>query len=116
MRRWWLGSGLTALPGVLRERRFACCCMSKIYGSTDSNSLNLYVMDCVAEMIAAMKHGVILINTARGALVDDDAMIDALRSGHIRHAGLDVYTVEPMPAGHVLTTLENVTLLCSLRL
>ena len=60
--------------------------------------------------IAAMKPGVILVNTARGALVDEKAMIDALRSGHIRHAGLDVFALEPLPAGHVLTTLENVTL------
>jgi hypothetical protein len=37
-------------------------------------------------------------------------MIEALRSGHIRHAGLDVFAREPLPAGHVLTTLENVTL------
>jgi D-3-phosphoglycerate dehydrogenase len=37
-------------------------------------------------------------------------MIKALHSGHIRHAGLDVFAIEPMPAGHVLTTLENVTL------
>jgi hypothetical protein len=57
-----------------------------------------------------MRPGAILINTARGALVDEDAMIDALRSGHLRHAGLDVFTVEPLPAGHVLTTLPNVTL------
>ena len=62
------------------------------------------------ERIAAMKPGVILVNTARGALVDEEAMIEALRSGHIRHAGLDVFAVEPMPAGHVLTTLDNVTL------
>ena len=62
------------------------------------------------ERIAAMKPGVILVNTARGALVDEEAMIEALRSGHIRHAGLDVFAVEPMPAGHILTTLENVTL------
>ena len=62
------------------------------------------------ERIASMRPGAILINTARGALVDEDAMIDALRSGHIRHAGLDVYAVEPLPAGHVLTTLPNVTL------
>jgi D-3-phosphoglycerate dehydrogenase / 2-oxoglutarate reductase len=60
--------------------------------------------------IAAMKPGVILINTARGALVDEEAMIEALRSGHIRHAGLDVFALEPLPAGQVLTTLENVTL------
>lgn len=62
------------------------------------------------ERIAAMRRGAILINTARGALVDEEAMVDALRSGHLRHAGLDVFTVEPLPPGHVLTTLPNVTL------
>ena len=54
--------------------------------------------------------GVILVNTARGALVDEAAMIDALKSGHIRHAGLDVFNVEPLPADHPLTKLPNVTL------
>jgi D-3-phosphoglycerate dehydrogenase / 2-oxoglutarate reductase len=62
------------------------------------------------ERIAAMRPGVILVNTARGAVVDEAAMIDALKSGHIRHAGLDVYNIEPMPADHPLTKLPNVTL------
>jgi D-3-phosphoglycerate dehydrogenase len=62
------------------------------------------------ERIAAMKPGVILVNTARGAMVDEAAMIDALKSGHIRHAGLDVFNVEPLPADHALTKLPNVTL------
>jgi D-3-phosphoglycerate dehydrogenase / 2-oxoglutarate reductase len=62
------------------------------------------------ERIAMMRPGAILINTARGALVDEAAMIDALRSGHIGHAGLDVFTVEPLPANHPLTRLPNVTL------
>lgn len=62
------------------------------------------------ERIAAMKTGVILVNTARAALVDEDAMIDALRSGQIRHAGLDVFMIEPLPDDHVLKTLPNVTL------
>jgi D-3-phosphoglycerate dehydrogenase len=60
--------------------------------------------------IEAMKPGVILINTARGALVDEEAMIDALKSDHIRHAGLDVFNIEPLPADHTLTKLPNVTL------
>jgi D-3-phosphoglycerate dehydrogenase / 2-oxoglutarate reductase len=60
--------------------------------------------------IAAMRPGAILVNTARGALVDEAAMIDALRDGHLRHAGLDVYDIEPLPGGHALTALPNVTL------
>ncbi len=63
-----------------------------------------------AKRIAAMKQGVILVNTARGALVDEAAMIAGLKSGHIRHAGLDVFNVEPMPVDHPLTKLPNVTL------
>jgi D-3-phosphoglycerate dehydrogenase len=62
------------------------------------------------ERIAAMKPGVILVNTARGAIVDEQAMIDALKSGRIRHAGLDVFNTEPLPADHPLTKLPNVTL------
>ena len=62
------------------------------------------------ERIAAMKPGVILVNTARGAIVDEQAMIDALKSGQIRHAGLDVFNIEPLPADHPLTNLPNVTL------
>ncbi|WGF87477.1 NAD(P)-dependent oxidoreductase [Marinivivus vitaminiproducens] len=62
------------------------------------------------EHLARMRPGSILINTARGAVVDEDAMIEALRSGPLGHAGLDVFTTEPLPAGHALTTLPNVTL------
>jgi D-3-phosphoglycerate dehydrogenase len=63
-----------------------------------------------AARIARLRPGAILVNTARGALVDEAAMIAALRDGRIGHAGLDVFDIEPLPAGHVLTTLDNVTL------
>lgn len=63
-----------------------------------------------AERIARMRPGAILVNTARGALVDEAAMIAALRDGRLRHAALDVFDTEPLPAGHELTTLDNVTL------
>jgi D-3-phosphoglycerate dehydrogenase / 2-oxoglutarate reductase len=62
------------------------------------------------ERIAAMRPGVILVNTARGAIVDEAAMIEALKSGHIRHAGLDVFNIEPLPNDHPLTKIPNVTL------
>ena len=60
--------------------------------------------------IARMKPGVIFINTARGALVDETALIEALKSGHIRHAGLDVFHNEPLKVGDPIARLENVTL------
>ena len=63
-----------------------------------------------AERLAKLRPGAILVNTARGAIVNEDAMIAALESGHLRHAALDVFDIEPLPAGHRLTTLETVTL------
>lgn len=53
-----------------------------------------------ARTLAQCKPGVILVNTARGGLVDEDALLAAVRSGHVRAAGLDSFAVEPMTAGH----------------
>jgi D-3-phosphoglycerate dehydrogenase len=63
-----------------------------------------------AERLAKVRPGAILVNTARAAIVDESAMIEALGSGTLRHAALDVFATEPLPAGNVLTTLPNVTL------
>jgi len=63
-----------------------------------------------ARRIARMKPGAILINTARGALIEEDALIDALERGHIRQAGLDVFHAEPLPPDHRLAGMDNVLL------
>ena len=60
--------------------------------------------------LAKMKKSAMLINTSRGPIVNEEALIAALKSGTIAHAGLDVYDKEPLPAGHPLTKLDNVTL------
>jgi D-3-phosphoglycerate dehydrogenase len=63
-----------------------------------------------AERLARLPPGAILVNTARGAIVDEAAMIAALEAGRLRHAALDVFDTEPLPVGHQLTKLQNVTL------
>ncbi len=89
--------------------------LDELLTESDVVSLHLLLNDETRGFISracieAMKPGVIFVNTARGALVDEAAMIDALKLGHIRHAGLDVFNVEPLPADHPLTKLPNVTL------
>ena len=58
--------------------------------------------------LGRMKPGVILINVARGDLVDSDALTEALRSGHVSAAALDVFAPEPIPAGHPILAMDNV--------
>jgi D-3-phosphoglycerate dehydrogenase / 2-oxoglutarate reductase len=113
-----LGSGMRVLAWNRTPKKFPgvdFVDLTALLAQSHVVSLHLLLTDetrgfLSSQRIAAMKPGVILINTARGALVDEAAMIDALNAGHIRHAGLDVFNTEPLPADHPLTKLPQVTL------
>ncbi|HET7888301.1 MAG TPA: NAD(P)-dependent oxidoreductase [Bradyrhizobium sp.] len=113
-----LGSGIKVIAWNRSPKQFSgveFASVETLLGQSDIVSLHLLLNDetrgfLSRERINAMKPGVILINTARGAVVDEAAMIEALKSGHIRHAGLDVFNTEPLPSGHPLTKIPNVTL------
>jgi phosphoglycerate dehydrogenase-like enzyme len=63
-----------------------------------------------AEALARLKPGAVLVNVGRGKLVDEEAMVAALKDGRLRGAGLDVYAHEPLAEGHALWGLPNVLL------
>jgi len=60
------------------------------------------------ERLALMKPNAILINASRGGLLDEEALKEALETGHLRGAGLDVFEQDPPPPDHPLLQLENV--------
>src|SRR5260370_25691549 len=60
--------------------------------------------------LAKIKKTAILVNTSRAPIVDEAALIAALKAGTLAHAGLDAYAKEPLPKRHPLTQLDNVTL------
>jgi len=113
-----LGSGMRVIAWNRTPKHSAgveFVSLDKLLADSDVVSLHLLLNDDTrgflsATRIAAMRPGAILVNTARGALVDEAAMMSALESGHLRHAGLDVFNIEPLPADHPLTKLPNVTL------
>jgi phosphoglycerate dehydrogenase-like enzyme len=97
------------------SRRRTLVTLDELLARSDVITLHLALNDDTRgflgpEQVARMKPGVILINTARGAFMDEGALIDGLRSGRIRHAGLDVFHHEPLKPDHPLAGMENVTL------
>ena len=63
-----------------------------------------------AAALAQMKPSAVIVNTSRGPIIDEDALVDALRGGRLAAAGLDVFAVEPVPADNPLLGLDNVVL------
>lgn len=118
MARLALGAGMKVLAwnrSPREHRGVTFLDLDDVLAQSDVISIHLLLNDQTRGMIGRdqierMRDGVMLVNTARGAVVDEQAMIHALQTGKIGHAALDVYTTEPLPAGHPLTRLENVTL------
>jgi phosphoglycerate dehydrogenase-like enzyme len=89
--------------------------LPELLAQSDIVSLHLPLTDQTAGMLdrAAldqMKPDAVLVNTSRGGVVDEDALVDALRNGGLAAAGLDVFAVEPVPATNPLLALDNVVL------
>ena len=86
-----------------------------LLAASDIVSLHLPLTDSTAGMLdraalARMKPGAVLVNTSRGGVVDEQALVDALRTGALAAAGLDVFAVEPVPRRQPAAELDNVVL------
>jgi phosphoglycerate dehydrogenase-like enzyme len=94
---------------------FSFVALDDLLQTSDVVSIHVKLTDQTRGLIGAreiglMKRGALLINTARGAIVDTAALVKALHAGHLGGAGLDVYDVEPLPAEHPLLLCEQVVL------
>jgi phosphoglycerate dehydrogenase-like enzyme len=86
--------------------------LDRLVAEADIVSLHVPLTDETRGLIDpfAMKPGAVLVNTARGELVDEVRLVGALASGHLRGAGLDVFAAEPLPPGHPLLDQPNTVL------
>jgi len=115
------GMEVTAWSQNLTEERAAAVGVRRVskaelLSDADVLSIHLVLSDrtrCLfqAADLALMKSTAVVINTSRGPIIDQRALMDALRNRTIAGAGLDVYDQEPLPADHELTELDNVVLL-----
>jgi (S)-sulfolactate dehydrogenase len=106
---------LDADAPVWRESGVTCCGLDGLLREADVVTLHVPLTASTRRLmdvarIGMMKPGAVLINTARGAIVDEAALADALREGRLGGAALDVFEHEPLPAGSALSAAPNLIL------
>lgn len=97
------------------ELGFRHVSLEELLSTSDVVSLHLRLSDDTrhfldASRLALIKPSAIFVNTARGPIVDETALLHALQSGRLAGAGLDVFDTEPLPSGHPVLSLQNVVL------
>ncbi len=100
-----------------QEGDFTLCDIDTLCRTADIISLHIPLNEDTRGLItrariAAMKRGVILVNTARGAVTDEEALADAVKSGHLGGLGVDVYSVEPFGKEHPFWDLRSYDNVC----
>ncbi|MDR0726108.1 MAG: C-terminal binding protein [Prevotellaceae bacterium] len=110
-----IGTDIAFAPGYKTEEEIMAVTFDELIAQSDVVSVHVPLMEATrhlinADVLSKMKPDAILINTARGGVVDTEALIEALKNRTIRGAGLDVFETEPLPKNHPLTTLDNVIL------
>jgi phosphoglycerate dehydrogenase-like enzyme len=100
-------------PEAAAEAGAAYVSKDELFARADVLTVHLVLSERSRGMVgsaelALMKPTALLVNTSRGPIVDESALVEALRSQRIAGAGLDVFDVEPLPAGHPLRSLDNV--------
>jgi D-3-phosphoglycerate dehydrogenase len=110
-----IGTDIAFEPGTTTDDGIRVVTFDEVLSQSDVVSLHVPLMAATKHLINAaalskMKRDALLINTARGGVIDTEALLEALRNKTIRGAGLDVFETEPLPKDHPLTTLDNVVL------
>ena len=110
-----IGYDIAATPGAATFHGFASVSLDELLERAQVASLHTPLTDVTRHLIGAaqlarMRPDAILVNTSRGGVVDVDALVEALRTGSILGAAIDVHETEPLPVGHPLTQFDSVVL------
>jgi D-3-phosphoglycerate dehydrogenase len=110
-----IGYDIAAEPAAKTFHGFASVSLGELLDRSQVVSLHTPLTDITRGMIGAaelarMRSDAILVNTSRGGVVDGVALVEALRTGAIRGAAIDVHASEPLPAGHPLMSFDSVVL------